>query len=211
MKTDATQGVRVFLVDDHPAMRNGLSLLLAQVGHTICGEAEGREELLRRIDDARAEIVVLDLSLAGESGLDILDDLRPRAVPALVYSMHEDCATIERAFTRGAQGYVTKREVSDVLLEAIEQVVSGHRYASPRSAQSLASRVLTTGTGEETALSQREEQIMTLLGHGETSNEIARKLTISAHTVQTYYARIIEKLELDGMKALRKTAIRWRR
>jgi DNA-binding NarL/FixJ family response regulator len=210
MDKQTTTGVRIFLIDDHPAMRTGLTLLLTQVGHVVCGEAENRAEALDRLDAAQPQVALVDLSLAEESGLDLIDALRARNVPALIYSMHEDCATIERAFGCGAQGYVTKREVADVLLEAITQVVAGQRYASPRVMRSLASRVLLAGEGGEIALSQREEQIMAMLGRGDSSAEIARTLHISAHTVQTYYARIIEKFGLDGMKSLRKLAIQRR-
>ena len=207
MDTDATRGARVFLIDDHPAMRAGLALLLAEVGHTVCGEAENRDQLLARLDHARAQVALVDLSLAEGSGLDLLGDLQARDIPALIYSMHEDRAAIERAFACGAAGYVTKREVADVLLEAIAEVVAGQRYASPRAMRSLASRVLSSDAAGTVALSPREEEIMVLLGRGETNAEIARTLGISAHTVQTYYARLIEKLGLTGMKPLRKLAI----
>ncbi|OLN28368.1 DNA-binding response regulator, LuxR family [Desulfovibrio sp. DV] len=202
-----TPGVRVFLVDDHPAMRNGLSLLLHQVGHTVCGEAGNRAELLARLDGSRAAVALVDLSLATESGLDLIGDLAAQGIPTLIYSMHEDRGTIERAFGRGAQGYVTKREVADVLLEGIAAVSSGQRYASPGAMRSLAGRFLAPTGGEEAALSQREEQIMVRLGRGETSAEISQALAISAHTVETYYGRMIRKLGLSCMKELRKFAI----
>jgi len=208
MGKETPQGIRVFLVDDHPAMRQGLCLLLTQVGHVVCGEAASRAEFLARLDEARPEIALVDLSLAEESGLDLLGALLARDIPALIYSMHEDCATIERAFSRGAQGYVTKREVADVLLAALGEVVAGARYASPRVLRSLANRVMTGGEVRVAALSQREEQILDMLGSGETNTEISRSLGISSHTVQTYCARIMEKFGLDGMKALRKLAIR---
>jgi DNA-binding NarL/FixJ family response regulator len=208
MPQKSPQGARVFLVDDHPAMRAGLALLLAQVGHVICGEAENRAQVRQGLAQAQAQIALVDLSLGEESGLPVLADLHAARIPAIVYSMYEDCATITRAFASGALGYVTKREVAAVLLEAIGTVLSGRRYASPRAAQSLADRVLAAGESGQTALTDREEQIMAGLGRAETSAEIAKNLGISVHTVQTYYTRIIEKLGLDGMKALRKLAIR---
>ena len=203
-------GIKVFLIDDHPAVRQGLALLLAQAGHEVCGEAQSREEAVGRVGGSGAQVALLDLSLGEASGLDALEDLAARDIPVVVYSMHEDRATIERAFALGAHGYVTKREVSDVLLEALGHVVARRRYASPRAAQSLASRVLSP-VGGETALSQREEQILALLGRGETSAEIAGALHISIRTVETYYARIIEKLGLAGTRELRKHAIRLHR
>lgn len=210
MPDGATSGVRVFLVDDHPAMRGGLSLLLRQVGYAVCGEAGTRAELLERLDGSRAGVALVDLSLAEESGLDLIDDLTSRGVPTLIYSMHEDPGSIERAFGRGAQGYVTKREVADVLLEAIAAVAAGRRYASPGVMQSLAGRVLDPVEGAAAPLSQREEQILDRLGGGESSAEIGRALNISAHTVETYYGRMIRKLGFSSMKELRKFAIRRR-
>ncbi|WP_300160884.1 response regulator transcription factor [Solidesulfovibrio sp.] len=208
MNDAAASGTRIFLIDDHPAMRNGLSLLLRQVGHTVCGEAGCRQELLDRLDGSGAAVALVDLSLAEESGLDLIDDLAARGIPALIYSMHEDRGTIERAFARGARGYVAKREVADVLLTAIEAVAAGERYASPGALRSLAGRVLSPYDGEEAALSRREEQILDGLGRGETSAEMSRSLNISAHTVETYYGRLIRKLGLSSMKELRKFAIR---
>lgn len=206
MDEDGAQKVSVFLIDDHPAVRQGLALLLSQAGYLVCGEAQSLEEALARIGSSGAQAALLDLSLGEESGLDVLEALNAHAIPALVYSMHEDCATIERAFGMGAHGYVTKREVADVLLEALGRVVARQRYASPRAAQSLASRVVSPA-GPDTALSRREEQILALLGRGETNAEIAGALHISARTVETYYSRIIEKLGLAGTRELRKHAI----
>jgi DNA-binding NarL/FixJ family response regulator len=208
MDNVAPSGVRVFLVDDHPVMRNGLSLLLTQSGHTVCGVAGSREELLALLDGSQAAVALVDLSLAEESGLDLIDDLTARGVPTLIYSMHEDSKSIERAFGRGARGYVTKREVEDVLLEAITVVAAGQRYASPEVMRSLAGRVLAPAEGEETALSRREEQIINRLGRGETSTEMSRALNISVHTVETYYGRLLRKLGLSSMNELRKFAIR---
>lgn len=211
MEKNIAPGVRVLLVDDHPTMRTGLSMLLSHVGYIICGEAENQAELLGCIDESEADVVLLDLSLAEESGLDLLDVLRERDIATLVYSMHENWSTIEQAFERGAQGYVTKREGPGVLLEALEQIAAGKRYISPRASRGLASRVLTEEATDQAPLSAREEQIMDMLGRGETNNDIADKLHISSHTVQTYYARIIEKLGLSGMKDLRKIAIQRRK
>jgi DNA-binding NarL/FixJ family response regulator len=202
--------VRVFLVDDHPAMRGGLSLLLRQVGHTVSGEAGSRAELAELLGGSDADVALVDLSLAEESGLDLIGDLSARGIATLIYSMHEDRGNIERAFALGARGYVTKREVADVLLEAIEAVAAGRRYASPGVKESLAGRVLEPDEGATAALSQREEQILDRLGGGESSAEIGRALTISAHTVETYYGRMIRKLGFTSMKELRKFAIRRR-
>ena len=208
MDKPAPRGFRVFLVDDNPVMRSGLSVLLAQSGHVICGEAGSRAELVARLDGLKADVALVDLSLAQESGLDLIDDLAARGIPTLIYSMHDDGKSIERAYARGARGYVTKREVEDVLLEAIETVAAGRRYGSPEVMRSLADRVIVPDHGGEEALSQREEQILAGLGRGETSAETGRTLSISYHTVETYYGRLIRKLGLANMNELRKFAIR---
>jgi DNA-binding NarL/FixJ family response regulator len=208
MDKTAPSGLRVFLVDDHPVMRNGLSLLLTQSGYAVCGVAGSRSELLARIDAAGAAVALVDLSLAKESGLDMIGDLTARGVPTLIYSMHEDSKSIEQAFNNGAMGYVTKREVEDVLLGAIQAVADGRRYASPEVMRSLADRVLSPGDGGEAALSQRERQILDRLGRGETCAEMSKALNISSHTVETYYGRLIRKLGLSSMKELRQFAIR---
>ncbi|MGD9611207.1 MAG: response regulator transcription factor [Desulfovibrionaceae bacterium] len=209
MDKAVSSGVRIFLVDDHPVLRNGLSLLLTQSGHTVCGVAGSRAGLLAAIEGSRADVALVDLSLAEESGLDLLDDLSARGVPALMYSMHEDSQSIKRAFGRGAMGYVTKREVEDVLLTAIAAVAAGRRYTSPEVMRTLADRVLAS-EHREAALSQREEQILLGLGRGETSVEMSQTLNISFHTVETYYGRLLRKLGLSSMKELRKYAIRRR-
>ena len=206
MSEDQSRRARVFLIDDHLAMRTGLSLLLTKSGHVICGEAETRAELLGRLKESNADVALVDLTLGDESGLDLIDDLLAQSVAVIIYSMHEDRKTVERAFVAGAAGYVTKREVADVLLTALDQVLAGNRYASPRATKSLANRFLVPQEGTETSLSSREEQIVTMIGRAETSEEIAETLHISVHTVKTYYARIIEKLGIAGMKELRKFA-----
>jgi DNA-binding NarL/FixJ family response regulator len=201
--------VRIFLIDDHPAVRQGLKLLLSQESHIVCGEAGSRVETFDRIGQSGADMALLDLSLGEESGLDLIAGLRALGITVLVYSMHEDAGTIEKAFSAGANGYVTKREMSDILLAAIGDLRAGGRHVSPRAAQSLADRVLSpTKTDGTTALSEREQQVLAMLGRGESSADIAVAFAISVRTVETYYARIIDKLNLDGMKELRRHAIR---
>lgn len=208
MSDESRSGTRVFLIDDHPAVRRGLALFLTQKDYAVSGEAGDRAEALKLLHDSTADMALVDLSLGEESGLDLIDDLHARGIAVLIYSMHEDAETIERAFSAGADGYVTKREVSDVLLDAVGDVLAGRRHVSPNAAQSLASRALATPAGPGgTLLSVRERQIMTMIGQGDTSADIAAALAISVRTVETYYSRILEKLDLDGMKALRRHAI----
>lgn len=208
MVEESARRLRVFLADDHLAMRKGLSLLLRLEGHEVCGEAENRAEFLGRIDGSRADVALVDLTLGEESGLDLIEDLLARNIPALIYSMHEDRKTIEQSFACGACGYVTKREVEAVLMEALAEVGSGRRFVSPRALRSLANRSHGPVVAETVALSPREEQVLVRLGRGETNAEIASALQISDHTVKTYYTRLLDKFGLGGMSELRKFAIK---
>ena len=205
MTITPAKGARIFLADDHPAVLEGLALLLAQARHCICGEARCRAEVLERIDASKPDIALVDLTLCGESGLDLIPDLLTRGIPVLIYSMHEDAATVKRALDHGVHGYVTKREPSAVLLEAVQRVLCGERYISPRAAASQDAGAQAYDEASLTGpLSKREQQTMTLLADGESNTEIAAALNVSVRTVETYYTRICIKLSLDGMKALRK-------
>lgn len=201
-------GARVFLADDHPAVREGLTLRLMQERFEVCGEAGSRAEVLASIDGSGADIALVDLTLCEESGLDLIPDLRGRGIAVVVYSMHEDADTVYRALAQGAASYVTKRENSAVLVEAVRRTLAGERYVSPRIAAALdAARELERQSGRPAALSERERQTMELLARGESNVDIARALGVSVRTVESYCARILVKLGLDGMKALRKYAI----
>lgn len=206
---DKEKGARIFLIDDHPAVRQGVKLLLSQELHIICGEAENRFETFERIGLSGADMVLLDLSLGEESGLELIAGLGDLGIAVLVYSMHEDADTIERAFAAGADGYVFKREAAEVLLIAVSDILAGRRHVSPQVAQSLANRALFAPKADPgTVLSERERQILLMLGQGESNADIAAAFFISVRTVETYYARIIDKLNLGGMKELRRYAIK---
>lgn len=200
---------RIFVIDDHPVVRQGLRLLFTHAEQVVCGDAECGHDALERIGPSGANVAVLDLSLGDESGLDLIGGLRAAGVAVLVYSMHEDATTIERAFAAGASGYVSKRENEEVLFHAVVDLMTGRRYLSQRATESLARRAPTTIEVEaKYALSERERDILARLGQGESNADIAAALAISVRTVETYCARLAAKLELDGMKALRRHAIR---
>jgi len=127
----------IFLIDDHPVVRQGLKLLLEQEGHIVCGEAGGSGDTLERIESSRPDLVLLDISLGKENGLACIAELRTRGVSVLVYSMHEDAATIDKAFAAGTAGYVSKREQPEVLLSAVADVFAGKCHVSPRVIRSL--------------------------------------------------------------------------
>jgi DNA-binding NarL/FixJ family response regulator len=200
---------RVLLVDDHPAVREGLTLLLAPDGIEVVAEASAPAEALARVKERRPDLAIVDLSLDTQDGAALIADLRARDVPALAYSMHRDPRHVEGAFAAGALGYVTKSELHDVLVEAVRQVAAGRQFVSPVAAEALARRASESHAERGiSGLSQQERQVYQLLGNGEGTYEIAAALKISTRTVESYYARIIVKLGLNGMYELRHHAIK---
>ncbi len=123
------------MIDDHPAVRQGLKLLLEQQGYVVCGEAACCRETVERIAASQPDLAMLDISLGEENGLACIAELRKRGVPVLVYSMHEDADTIARSFAAGANGYVSKREQPDMLLAAVADVLAGNRPARSHPAK----------------------------------------------------------------------------
>lgn len=201
-------GVRILIVDDHPAVRMGLSALLKAASHEICGEAGSFEEALGQLEMMTPELVLLDLSLGESRGLDFLPIVKARGTPCIIYSMHESAHIVKQVFDRGADGYVCKRELASVLLGGIASVVSGKQFLSPLASLNLATDLIAPKTKSLiTLLSDREKQAFDLLGKGYRRREIAVALRVSDRTVETYCTRIMEKLALEGMDDLRRYSI----
>jgi DNA-binding NarL/FixJ family response regulator len=204
--TTPRQSCSLLLIDDHPAVRQGLAALLAAHGFPTPREAATAEEARQVLDKMPVDLAILDLSLEQGNGLDLVPDLTGRSGQVIVYSMFEDARTIRRSLQFGALGYVTKRDDPVALLDAADHVLGGQPYLSPRASAALdeAER-----SGEARELSERERQVLSLMGQGESNIGIAAALGISVRTVETYYARIGEKLDLPlSVRELRKYAIR---
>ncbi len=207
-ESGAPARLRILVVDDHPAVHEGLSLLVSPEGMEICAKARRRADALKHVGSGGPDLAIVDLSLEDEDGLLLVSDLKAHGVPVLVYSMHGDVRHVEGAFAAGALGYVTKLEFHSVLLEAIHAVSAGSRFVSPKAAAALAQRLNEAQADEIVdALSDKERQVFELLGKGEGTYEIAARMNISTHTVASYYSRIQIKLGLEGMYELRRHAI----
>lgn len=193
---------RIFLVDDHPLVRAALAQLLAGAGFKPEGQAGTPAEALAHPALAICRLAVVDLSLGEESGIDLIRKLRARGLAVLVYSMHEGSGAIRRALDAGAGGYVTKREAAESLADAIRAVLTGALYLSSRAKAAL--RELEPLDG----LSGQQQQIYRLLGKGTANEDIARQLGISVRTLESYCVRIMDKLGVQGIKELRRRAIR---
>lgn len=192
----------IFLVDDHPLVRSALAHLLAGAGYELAGQAGSCPETLAHPGLADSRLAVVDLALGEESGLELVKKLSSQGRSVLVYSMHEGSNVIRQALDAGAGGYVTKRESAQALLDGIRTVLAGGRYLSPRVQEIIKELEPLDG------LSGQQQQIYRLFGRGLANEEIARQLGISVRTLESYCARIMDKLRLDGMKELRRQAIR---
>ncbi len=205
------KATRVLLLDDHPVVRQGLAGFLRDEGFDVVGVAATIGDALARLGQRPADVLVLDLSLEGAAGDDILPALGAvsPATRVVVYSVHEDSERIRGAFESGALGYVTKREDPEVLARGIEEVSVGGRFLSPRAARAIAEALargplVTLGH----VLSPQELQVYELLGQGHATGEIAKRMGLSTRTVETYYGRILAKLDLPGRRELRLHAAR---
>ncbi len=206
---------RVLLVDDHPIVRAGLAALIDAEGDlSVCGQAADVPEALALIDRLQPDLVIVDLSLKGSSGLDLIKLLAERGTRVLVASMHDEATYAERALGAGALGYVHKGEATREIVQAIRRVMAGRLYLSESVSERFARRVVGTGGRKEpgpleTRLSNRELEIFERIGQGRTTVEIGESLGVSPKTVQTYRQRIKEKLGLETAAELSTEATRW--
>ncbi|MBU6402314.1 MAG: response regulator transcription factor [Verrucomicrobia bacterium] len=206
----------VFLVDDHPLVREWLTNLIQQQPDlVVCGEAESGPQARQAIVASRPNVAIVDISLKDSSGIELIKDLRQCCpqVAVLVLSMHEESHYAERALRAGARGYIMKRETATKVIAAIRQVLEGRLYvgeslATSMAAQFVAGKTLATGSPAE-LLSDRELEVFELLGKGRGTRQIAETLGVSIKTVQAYSARIKEKLGLSSATELIREAVRW--
>lgn len=206
---------RVLLVDDHPLVRQGLATLIDQQPDLeVCGQAESAAEALRLVKSARPDVALVDLSLKGTSGLELLKDLKIRhpELPTIVVTMHAESLYAERVLRAGARGYVAKQEATEKVLTAIHRVLNGELYVSSETTERMLRRVVGGGTGPATPeelLSDRELQVFQFLGMGRATRQIAKELHLSIKTIETYRANIKKKLNLNDGLELLQHAVRW--
>ena len=212
----ASRRTRVFIVDDHPIVRQGIALMINQQPDlAVCGEAEEAERALQEIATSKPDIVVIDISLKGPDGLDLLKNLRLRSpdLPVLILSMHDESVYAERALRAGANGYIMKQEATEKVLIALRRISNREIYVSDR----IANRMLqhyARGVDNEmhpavAELSDRELEVYRLIGEGHSTRQIAEQLHLSIKTVESYQAHIKEKLSLRSARELVQHAIQW--
>jgi DNA-binding NarL/FixJ family response regulator len=203
-------------VDDHPVVREGLAESINKESDlVVVAQAEDQRGALDAITETRPELVVVDLMLKNSSGLELIKDLRARwpHLLLLVVSMHDETLYAERVLRAGARGYITKQEATRDILLAIRRVLSGGIYLNERTASAVLGRLASKPQGTSDSipdlLADRELQVFELTGRGLSTREIAGQLHIDMKTVDTYRARIREKLNLKSSSELLQLAIRW--
>jgi DNA-binding NarL/FixJ family response regulator len=207
---------KVVLVEDHPMFREQLAQLInKQADMVVCAEADNAVDGLEVIKREQPALAIIDITLKGSNGLDLLKDIRAHEikVPVLMLSMHAESLYAERALRAGANGYVTKVEASAKVMTAIRQVLAGEIYLDPRFMKRVVSQVLVNPKkGSEAPierLTDRELAVFELIGEGRTTREIGVRLRVGAATVETYRARIKEKLGLENAGQLHAKASTW--
>jgi len=207
---------RVLLVDDHPLVRQALREAISrECDLTVCGEAEDRDGTLTAIEASGPDLAIVDVGLKNSDGIGLIKDIHDRhpRMLTLVLSMHDESLYAERAVRAGASGYISKQETSAKIMEVVRKVLAGEIYWSERMAAQVASKVAHSVRGASGSptdlLSEREMQVFELIGSGISTPAIAARLHIDVSTVESYRARIKEKMNLRDAKELLQTAIRW--
>ena len=214
MNTEGTQKFRVILVEDHPMFREQLAQLISkEPAMMVCGEADNIHDALQLIESKGADIAIVDLTLKGPSGLELIKNLKAKEldVPVLVLSMHDESLYAERVLKAGGRGYITKNEVSREVMTAIRAVLRGEIYLPARIASRILESVSSGRKNENgvTQLTDRELEVFELSGRGRSTREISNSLHLGVSTIDTYRARIKTKLHLENSSQLCHEAIRW--
>jgi DNA-binding NarL/FixJ family response regulator len=204
---------KIFLVDDHPILRQGLALFINREPElVVSGEADGAASALQAIRNAVPDFVILDISLNGPDGLELLKTLRASYpnLPVLILSMHDESIYAERALRAGANGYIMKQEATEKVLTAIRQVLRGDVYLSERLTKRMLQQFIHGSVSPRdpvATLSDRELEVYRLIGSGHGTRQIADELHVSTKTVESYQAHIKEKLSLRNARELLQHAI----
>jgi len=208
--------VTFLVVDDHPVFRQGLVALIRSNDHyEVCGEAGTAAEALEAFQRIVPDIALVDISLVGQNGLDLVRTLKASnpSVLILIISMHDEVVYAERALKAGARGYVMKQEAASVMLDAIKTVLSGRIYVSAAMRDRLLETMFNRREENEAPsverLSDRELEVLERIGQGYGAAEIAKMLNLSVKTVNAYRDHIKEKLQVDGAGDLRRFAVKW--
>jgi DNA-binding NarL/FixJ family response regulator len=204
--------IRVLIADDHAVVRRGVRQILEETSDIeVTGEAASASELWPQVREGRCDAIVLDVNLPGRSGLELLSDIkreRPE-LPVLILTVHSEEQYAVRALKAGASGFLTKESAPDKLVDAVRKIAEGRRFITPEVAEKLASSVARGDQGPlHETLSDREFQILKMIGSGKTVSQIGRELALSVKTISTHRTRILKKMNLKTNSELTHYAIR---
>jgi len=208
---------RILIVDDHPLFRHGIGdLINAETDLEVCGEADNAPSALESIRSLEPDLVTIDISLRGANGIELLKSIKaehPR-LPLLVLSMHDENLYALRSLRAGARGYIMKQEALDRVMNAIRHVLKGDLYVSPSMSGRMIEEFVQGGSGSTSGsiadkLTDRELEILQLIGQGHGVQQIARELNLSAKTVETHRAHVKEKLNFQTARELARFAVQW--
>src|SRR4026209_120502 len=215
-KCDAPEAKRIVIVDDHPLFRKGLQELIhSDASFAVCGEASNASEAMEIIRKLNPDLAIVDLSLPGANGIELIKNIRAEfsRLPVLVLSMHDESLYALRALRAGAEGYVMKHEAMANVIHAIHEVFNGRPYLSPAMAAQVITKFAHRESEDETdaveRLSDRELEILELIGKGKDVREIAKLLHLSPKTVETHRSHIKDKLDLKNSREVARSALQW--
>ncbi len=218
MNEKPSEKKQIFIVDDHAMFREGLRQLIdREADLAVCGDAADATEALEKINQSEPDLVVVDISLSGKSGIDLIKSIKEKHedLPVLVVSMHEESLYAERALRAGAMGYVMKQEPAKVVKSAIRKLLAGDMHLSERMASGVISKFI-RGNDELPPsplekLSDRELEVFRMLGQGKGVRQIAEELGLTIPTINSFRNRIKEKLQLNSSTEVMLHAIHWSR
>lgn len=207
---------RILIVDDHPLVRQGLGQIIeSQEDMEICGEAEDAPSAMRRVGECSPDAIIVDISLQGNNGLELIKNIKAvyETVPIMVFSMHDETIYAQRALRAGAKAYVMKKESSDKIVEAIKRIIKGEIYVSPRVADQVLHQIVNGPNNVSTSpidrLTDRELEVVQLIGRGLSTREIAESLNLSVKTIESHRAHVKEKLNLRNATELVQFSVQW--
>jgi len=207
---------RIYIVDDHPLVRQGLSQIVASESDMeICGEAEDSPAAIRGVGEANPDAIIVDISLKGANGLELIKNLKAihEDIPILVFSMHDETIFAQRALRAGAKGYVMKKESPSKIVDAIRKIIQGEIYVSPSVADQVLHQIVNgpgnVSTSPVDRLTDRELEVVQLIGRGLSSREVAESLHLSVKTIESHRAHVKEKLSLRNATELVQFSVQW--
>ena len=208
---------RIYIVDDHPLVRQGLSQVINnEADMEICGEAEDAPQAMKGVGPANPDVIIVDISLRGNNGLELIKNLKAihENIRILVFSMHDESIYAQRALRAGAKAFVMKKESPTKVVEAIRRIITGEIYVSPSVADQVLHQIVNgpnnaTSTSPIDRLTDRELEVVQLIGRGLSSREVAESLNLSVKTIESHRAHVKEKLNLRNATELVQFSVQW--